>query len=117
MDAERNYRPIGWLSPEGKYIECNYMEHEFHAETILKQYFNLTSDDLPENTWPSDYLINHGWAKLVINLLGGTEWDILTSHGRLTPNQYSFVKPCFDDIGNRIPLGLDAKFIYNYYNK
>lgn len=64
---------IGWLSPEGHFYKCAFMDHYREAEKIIKEN-NMAEDfDNKKRTLIScqedDYLLSAGYIKFVFNEL------------------------------------------------
>lgn len=86
---------VGWLSPEGKLYECEYMDHIAEAERLVKKY--KYKDDNPIK---DDVLMNHHWIHLTTTTFGIHTWMILWRdpwRNRLTQEQKNFLKPYIED--------------------
>lgn len=87
----------GWLSPEGKMYNCEYMDHIAKADTLIKEY-NYEK----ENNRPDDILMNHGWVHLtkMSFCMPFPQWCIFwkdPSRRHLTEAQKIFLKPYIEE--------------------
>ena len=84
---------IGWLSPEGRLHECDYMNHLAVAEEIAKQL------GAPEQELFDDWLRNRGWVHLTVTTACEHGWAVIfplnTNH--LTQEQHHFLKPYVEE--------------------
>lgn len=87
---------IGWLSPEGKMYDCEYMDHIDEASEIIKEY-NYESSNRPD-----DILMNHGWVHLtrISFCVPFPQWGIFWKDPwwhHLTEAQKFFLKPYVEE--------------------
>lgn len=88
--------PTGWLSPEGRLHECDYMNHITEADKIIKEYGYEPGDR------PDDILMDHGWAHLtrVTFMVSIPQWCIFWKdpwRHHLTEAQKHFLKPYMEE--------------------
>lgn len=82
---------LGWLSPNGEFIEVNYLEHLRVAQEIVLNYYKIDIQDIPD-----DFLMNHGWVHITINTTIDHVIHIFyTRH--LTEAQKYFLKPYVEE--------------------
>ncbi len=81
---------IGWLSPEGKFYECDYRDHTSAAEKICK---DLGITDLDHADY---YLCMHGWVQLTRTEFLEHKWNIIFVR-KLTQEQHHFLKPYVEE--------------------
>ena len=76
----------GWLSPEGKFYECGYMEHLSFCDDIVHDRYKINSKNNEE------FLENHGWVKISMTTYISHELHILWKMGNhLTEKQKEFL--------------------------
>lgn len=85
--------PIGWLSPDGKLIKCNYMDHWQTSEGIAKE------AGAPDGVLYDDYLLNRGWVHLTMTTYLEHGWAVIFPYNTygLTQEQHDFLKPYVED--------------------
>ena len=89
----------GWMSPNGDFYPCEYMEHIPAAYEIWNEMYK---DLFPDTTYPLDQrLIEFGWCEIqVINFM---ENGFLFNFARhLTPEQKRVIIPVFEDNKHRL---------------
>lgn len=87
--------PTGWLSPEGKFHECEYMDHMAVAEDLCEEYGY--EDD---NYIKDEVLLDHGWAHLTITTFFSHNWMIMWKDdymNHLTQDQKAYLKPYIEE--------------------
>ena len=55
--------PMGFVSPTGTFYECDYQGHSVLADKLCD---SLYPDE--EYIWPSDFLVEHGWAQISMTM-------------------------------------------------
>lgn len=84
--------PLGWLSPDGKMYECDYMDHLYLAEKLIKEY-NYTSED---TNIPDEILLEQGWChitRLTFMDFGFAIFWTLPWKRHLTKKQHNYLLP------------------------
>jgi hypothetical protein len=82
---------LGWLSPEGKMYECEYLDHIATAEELCSKY-GYTDEDVHCD----DILMKHGWVHLSMTTFFSHSWIIMWNEPwkqHLTIPQKHFLKP------------------------
>ena len=82
---------LGWLSPEGKMYECEYLDHIATAEELCSEY-GYTDEDIHYD----DILMKHGWVHLSMTTFFSHSWIIMWNtpwKQHLTIPQKHFLKP------------------------
>ena len=82
---------IGWLSPSGNFIEVKWGDHTAVADKIL-----MKMDKFFEVGPSDDKLLNAGWVKITISLLGKKEQRVYWNNF-LTTEQKNFLRPYFEE--------------------
>jgi len=83
----------GWLSPDGKMIECKYTEHTDSAEDIIENYYNSHYKERYDYLHqPDDILCNLGWIKKCSskNIMLGYGW-FPGNMDKITQAQYNYI--------------------------
>ena len=85
---------IGWLSPEGRFVECGFRDHIPAAEEILRD-LGIREDDDPAD----QYLSEHGWVKLTCTEVAEHKWSVIfpMNTWKLSWEQHSFLKPYIEE--------------------
>lgn len=82
---------LGWLSPSGEFTEVHYGDHVAVADKIL-----MKMDKFFEVGPSDDKLLNLGWVKITVSLLGKKEQRIYWNKF-LTEEQKNFLRPYFEE--------------------
>lgn len=93
MSEVKNFDlPLGWLSPTGEFIECNFAEHYSTAEDILsKDPVGILKDGCAD-----DQLINFGWVRISMKRMFVCAYEISWNTDRhLSYEQFSFLQKYF----------------------
>lgn len=61
---------LGFLSPDGKYYECNYGDHIKLATRILETFYHI------ESATPVDKLCSMGWISIQEDFIGFVSNDV-----------------------------------------
>ena len=101
ISVDSSYLPLGWLSPEGEFVQCSCYAHLSTAREIINM---LVPEDLlcpsskynPEKPQPDVFLLDSGWASINIHLLGKREYCIYWNR-YLTDFQKIFLKKYFEN--------------------
>ena len=89
--------PLGWLSPSGEFIECDYYNHISIAHELVEKYGYHKVGSKPDD----DILLYNGWVHIGITSIGKKEWAIYWENF-LTEEQKNAIKPYFED--DEIPM-------------
>ena len=89
----------GWMSPDGRFYPCEYMEHISAAYEIFGEIYNGL---FPDTTYLLEQkLIESGWCE--IQVITFMEHGFLFNFARhLTPEQKRVIKPVFEDNKHRL---------------
>lgn len=82
---------LGWLSPNGEFIETNYFEHLRVAQTIVLKYYGIDIKNTPD-----DFLMHQGWVQITIDTLSNRVIHIFYKK-HLTEAQKYFLKPYVEE--------------------
>ena len=75
----------GWLSPEGKLYECDYMDHRWYGERLVKKFeYETLEDDLDCD----DVLYRNGWAKITSSIFHKGKIIFLPKHISIDMREY-----------------------------
>ena len=91
-NIRKEYGKTGWLSPDGKLYECDYMEHVNQAEKLVEEYAYSGEHFREDQT-----LLNNGWAKIGIALMGEHGYVVNYQTRKLTYQQLDYLKPYIYD--------------------
>lgn len=89
----------GWLSPTGELIECAYFDHYATAKELV----NKLSKNIDKTIEPDDLLLQCGYAKLGISMLGMKSYYVIRNR-KLTECQRYFLKDIIEDENPDIPI-------------
>lgn len=98
---------LGWLSPEGEFIQCQHYDHTSVANDILNRLDNRTS--YFQYHRPDDKLLELGWVHISIDILGKRELVIYWNKF-LTEIQKEFLKPYFETTLIDVSFSCKAKW-------
>ena len=89
----------GWMSPDGDFYPCEYMEH---IPTAYEIWDEMYKDLFPDTTYNLEQkLIELGWCE--VQCITFMEHGFLFNFARhLTPEQKRVIKPVFEDNKHRL---------------
>lgn len=102
--------PIGWLSPEGRLHECDFMDHIHTAEEIARGL------GAPSDARHDDWLLEHGWVHLTVSSIVDHGWMVIFPYNRenLTEWQHKYLKPFIEDNLNFIANACKTDLRYEF---
>ncbi len=84
---------LGWLSPNGELIKCDFMDHSKVADELVEKYkYPSTREDYYRS---DDVLMRNGWVHITMSMFNHKlhiYWDKY-----LTDLQKIYLKPIFED--------------------
>lgn len=97
----------GWLSPEGKFHECNYWGHIDLAYDLCEQ-LGFSSENLPDEA-----LADHGWIKCFYSVFDYKVQLYSNEEGLITEAQKSFLRHNYEEFPEDWGRGgkLELKFL------
>ena len=82
----------GWMSPDGEFFPCGYMEHSATAEKISGSIWG----DVPWD--PEDRLMENGWLQIGRIMFGVRRPGfVFFFKGHLSPEQVHLLKPLAEE--------------------
>lgn len=75
----------GWLSPEGRLYECDYMDHRWYGEKLVKKFgYKVLEEDLDCD----EVLFRNGWAKITSSIFHGGNIIFLPKYISIDMKEY-----------------------------
>lgn len=97
--SDNKFLPTGWLSPDGKFIECEYYNHFNKARHICEKYNypdaqkELLADGSYTYADAEEILLNHGWVQISVSSFANQFEIYWNVYRRLNKIQREFLEP------------------------
>lgn len=82
----------GWLSPDGKFYQCERMEHMDMSEKLVKEYNYKHKQYLTDEA-----LLDNGWVRISVATFFEHGYAVAYLVDKLTYEQLDFLKPYIYD--------------------